>query len=63
MLRIQNDELSGKLRRAELLYTRVCDELAKYRTAEGKLPLMNIDEEQRLRNKLTVQFGAAHIDL
>jgi kinesin family protein 15 len=55
-LRIQNDELSGKLRRAELLYTRVCDELAKYRTAEGKLPVLNIDEEQRLRNKLTVNF-------
>jgi len=42
-----------KLRRAELLYTRVCDELAKYHTAEGKLPVLNIDEEQRLRNEQT----------
>ena len=60
-LRIQNDELSGKLRRAELLYTRVCDELAKYRTAEGKLPVLNIDEEQRLRNRLTVNPSSSTI--
>ncbi|CAK9267106.1 unnamed protein product [Sphagnum jensenii] len=51
-LRIQNDELSGKLRRAELLYARVNDELSKYRSADGKQPFLDIDEEQRLCNML-----------
>jgi kinesin family protein 15 len=53
-LRIQNDELSGKLRRAELLYARVNDELSKYRSADGKQPFLDIDEEQRLCNMLQV---------
>ncbi|XP_024367331.1 kinesin-like protein KIN-12F isoform X4 [Physcomitrium patens] len=52
LLRIQNDELTGKLRRAELLHTRNADELAKYRTAEGKTPLLHFDEEQRLRSQV-----------
>lgn len=54
LLRIQNDDLSGKLRRAELLHARVSDELAKYRIAEGKTALLNFDEEQRLRTKVQV---------
>lgn len=54
LLRIQNDELSGKLRRAELLHSRVSDELAKYRIAEGKTALLNFDEEHRLRSKVQV---------
>ena len=51
-LRIQNNELSVKLRRAEHLNTRVSEELAKYRTAQGKPSALNIEEEQRLRTKL-----------
>jgi len=54
LLRIQNDELSGKLRRSKLLHARVSDELAKYRIAEGKTPLLNFDEEHRLRTIVQV---------
>jgi hypothetical protein len=54
LLRIQNDELSGKLRRSKLLHARVSDELSKYRIAEGKAPLLNFDEEQRLCTKVQV---------
>jgi len=54
LLRIQNDELSGKLRRSKLLHARVSDELAKYRLAEGKTPLLNFDEEHRLHSKVQV---------
>nr|XP_024376844.1 kinesin-like protein KIN-12F isoform X2 [Physcomitrium patens] len=52
LLRIQNDELSGKLRRAEVLHARVSEELTKYRLSEGKTPLINFDEEQRLRTEV-----------
>lgn len=51
-LRIQNNEISAKLRRAEHLNTRISEELAKYRTAQGKSSALNIEEEQRLRTKL-----------
>ncbi|XP_024384201.1 kinesin-like protein KIN-12C isoform X3 [Physcomitrium patens] len=51
-LRHKIEDLSAKLRRTEVLLARVTDELAKYRTAEGKTPLLNIDEEQCLRIKL-----------
>lgn len=57
MLRIQNDELSGKLRRAEVLHARVSEELTKYRLSEGKTPLINFDEEQRLRTEVQVSFS------
>ncbi|KAL3700311.1 hypothetical protein R1sor_018333 [Riccia sorocarpa] len=51
-LKSQNEDLSGKLRRTEILFTRVNDELARYRTAEGRSPFLNFDEEERLRKKL-----------
>ncbi|CAM6102761.1 unnamed protein product [Calypogeia fissa] len=51
-IRLQNEDLSGKLRRMEILFTRVNDELARYRTAEGKTPFLNFDEEARLQKKL-----------
>eukprot|EP01018_Ginkgo_biloba_P015827 Gb_22755 [translate_table: standard] len=51
-LRAQNEELSARLRRTEVLLARVNDELARYRTADGRTPYISIDEEQRLRNKL-----------
>ncbi|CAM6127967.1 unnamed protein product [Calypogeia fissa] len=51
-IRLQNEDLSGKLRRMEILFTRVNDELARYRTAEGRSPFLNFDEETRLQKKL-----------
>lgn len=54
LLKTQNGDLTAKLRRAELLYARVSDELAKYRVADGKAPVLNFDEEQRLHKKLQV---------
>jgi kinesin family protein 15 len=52
LLRVQNNDLSAKLRRAEHLNARVSEELAKYRIAQGKSSALNIEEEQRLRTKL-----------
>lgn len=51
-----NDDLRGKLRRSELLFARVNDELAQYRSSEGKSPFVNIDEEELLRSKLQVML-------
>lgn len=42
------------MRRSELMFARVKDELERYRIAAGKTPFPNIDEEQRLRSKLQV---------
>ena len=53
-LRAQHEEISGRLRRTEALLARVSDELARYRTADGRTPYISIDEEQKLRNKLQV---------
>jgi hypothetical protein len=44
-----------KLRRSDILFARVNDELARYRIADGKTPFLNIDEEQCLRSKLQVR--------
>ncbi|KAE8721819.1 Phragmoplast orienting kinesin 2 [Hibiscus syriacus] len=52
MLKIQNEELGSKLRRTEVVLSRVRDELAQYRASIGKSPCVNFDEEQRLNNKL-----------
>lgn len=57
-LRRKTEDLSSKLRRTEILFARVNDELAKYRTAEGKTPFLNVDEEQCLRSKLQVKLRA-----
>jgi len=54
-LRLQVEDLSTKMRRAEMMFGRVKDELERYRIAAGKTPFPNIDEEQRLRSKLQVQ--------
>jgi hypothetical protein len=35
----------------------VNDELSKYRSADGKQPFLDIDEEQRLCNMLQVMSG------
>ncbi|CAK9267606.1 unnamed protein product [Sphagnum jensenii] len=57
-LRTMNDDLRGKLRRSELLFARVNDELAQYRVSEGKSPFVNIDEEELLRSKLQEAEGS-----
>lgn len=54
MLKIQNEDLSAKLRRSEVFLSRVKEELAQYRASIGRNPYINFDEEQRLNNKLKV---------
>lgn len=56
MLKAQNEELSLKLRRSEGILSRVKEELARYRAANGKNPCIHIEEEQRLNNKLKVSL-------
>nr|CAD1841377.1 unnamed protein product [Ananas comosus var. bracteatus] len=52
LLKLQNEELSEKLRRSESILVRVKEELACYRTANGKSPFIDIDEEEQLQKKL-----------
>ncbi|XVF45199.1 hypothetical protein PTKIN_Ptkin02bG0185700 [Pterospermum kingtungense] len=52
MLKIQNEDLGAKLRRTEVVLSRVREELAHYRSSVGKNPRVNFDEEQRLNDKL-----------
>ncbi|XP_057966007.1 kinesin-like protein KIN-12F [Malania oleifera] len=52
LLKIQNEDLSAKLKRAETILSRVKEELARYRAANGRCPYIDLDEEQRLNNKL-----------
>eukprot|EP00257_Ricinus_communis_P017920 XP_015576480.1 kinesin-like protein KIN-12F [Ricinus communis] len=52
MLKIQNEDLSAKLKRSEIMLSRVKEELAHYRASIGKSSYINFDEEQQLMNKL-----------
>lgn len=54
MLKAENEELGRKLRRSEGILSRVKEELARYRAANGKNPCIHIEEEQRLNDKLKV---------
>jgi hypothetical protein len=54
MLKIQNEDLSAKLRRTEVVLSRVKEELARFRASIGKNPCTEYDEEQRLSLKLKV---------
>lgn len=54
MLKTQNDELSSKLRRTEVILSRVKEELARFRASTGKNPYIDFDEEHRLNIKLKV---------
>ncbi|CAK7329803.1 unnamed protein product [Dovyalis caffra] len=51
-LKIQNEDLSAKLRRVEINLSRVKEELAHCRASIGKSPYIDFDGEQRLMNKL-----------
>ncbi|KAK1358771.1 kinesin-like protein KIN-12D [Heracleum sosnowskyi] len=52
LLKAENEDLGRKLRRSEGILSRVKEELARYRAANGKNPCIYIEEEQRLDNKL-----------
>lgn len=54
MLKTQNDDLAAKLRRSEIILLRVKEELARYRSSNGKNPLIDFDEEDRLKKQLEV---------
>ncbi|XP_019437476.1 PREDICTED: kinesin-like protein KIN-12D isoform X1 [Lupinus angustifolius] len=51
-LKIQNEELSAKLRRADIFLSRVKEDLARLRASAGVKPRIDFDEEQRLMIKL-----------
>ncbi|KAM3742966.1 hypothetical protein ACB098_07G108500 [Castanea mollissima] len=52
VLKIQNEDLSTKLRRTEVMLSRVKEELARLRASIGRNPYIDYDEEQRLSMKL-----------
>lgn len=54
MLNNQNEDLSSRLRRTELILSRVKEELACFRGSIGKTPHIDFDEENRLSTKLKV---------
>lgn len=54
ILKIQNEDLSTKLRRMEVMLSRVKEELARLRASIGRNPYIDYDEEQRLSMKLKV---------
>ncbi|XP_047980300.1 kinesin-like protein KIN-12D [Salvia hispanica] len=51
-LRCQNEELSNKLHKTEAIFSRVKEELAQFRVANGRNAYINFDEEQLLHKKL-----------
>ncbi|POO03052.1 hypothetical protein TorRG33x02_011130, partial [Trema orientale] len=51
-LKIQNEDLSTKLRRTEFILSRVKEELACFRASNGRNPYIDFDEEKRLSTKL-----------
>ncbi|KAL9251404.1 Kinesin-like protein [Drosera capensis] len=51
-LKVQNDELSVRLRRAEAILSRAREELARSRACRVRSPYVIFDEEQRLKAKL-----------
>ncbi|KAK3025634.1 hypothetical protein RJ639_042132 [Escallonia herrerae] len=50
--KIKAKDLSSKLRRTEGVLSRVKEELAHFRAANGRSPYINFDNEQRLTDKL-----------
>ncbi|XP_011088306.1 kinesin-like protein KIN-12D [Sesamum indicum] len=52
LLRCQNEDLSIKLRKTEAILSRVKEELAQFRAANGRNPYINFDEEQQLEKRL-----------
>ncbi|KAF6160589.1 hypothetical protein GIB67_019529 [Kingdonia uniflora] len=56
-LKIQNDDLSAKLHRAEIRLSRVKEELSLYCASNGISPSIDFDKEKRLINKLKESEG------
>ncbi|KAL0356785.1 UNVERIFIED_CONTAM: Kinesin-like protein KIN-12F [Sesamum calycinum] len=52
LLRCQNEDLSIKLRKTEAILSRVKEELAQFRAANGRNPYINFDEEHQLEKRL-----------
>ncbi|GBG58637.1 hypothetical protein CBR_g36 [Chara braunii] len=52
ILKTRVEDLELKSRKESMYLQRALEELAKHRTAQGKPPGLNIDEEQRLRSKV-----------
>ncbi|KAK4437834.1 Kinesin-like protein KIN-12D [Sesamum alatum] len=52
LLRRQNEDLSIKLRKTESILSRVKEELAQFRAANGRNPYINFEEEQQLEKRL-----------
>lgn len=53
-LRCQNEDLSIKLHKTEAILTRVKEELAQFRLANGRNPYIDFDGEQQLDKRLKV---------
>ncbi|XP_021738486.1 kinesin-like protein KIN-12F [Chenopodium quinoa] len=51
-LKSQNEDLCRRLRRAESYLTRIKEELAHYRSCNGRSPYISFDEEHRLKRKI-----------
>lgn len=56
MLKMQNEELSAKLRRAEIFLSRVKPCVDRLRASAGAKPCLDFDQEQRVMIKLKVRF-------
>jgi kinesin family protein 15 len=54
MLKVQNEDLSTKLRRTEVMLSRVKEELARFRASIGRNNNIDYDDEQHLSTKLKV---------
>lgn len=60
-LKIQNEELSAKLRKSEIFQSRVKEDLARLRASTGAKKSINLDEEQRLMIKLKVSYQRSNV--
>ncbi|XP_042378501.1 kinesin-like protein KIN-12E isoform X1 [Zingiber officinale] len=52
MLKIENEDMTLRLKRSEQILSRVKEELARYRSSSGKGPYIDFDEEEQLRKEL-----------
>lgn len=55
-LKIQNEQLSAKLRRSNHFMTRVQEDIARLRASTGSKQYIDFDQEQRLRKMVKVSF-------
>lgn len=60
-LKMQNEDLATKLRRSEVILSRVKEELARHRALFGKNQYLHFAEDQQLRNELKVGLTTMHM--